>query len=115
MKTTIYYFLAAIVISLVSLTVEAQRGYTRFDNEEDMEIMYRWQRASVFDKESDAVLNIRVTNQNDSAVNWTYAIGFYIDGMLVFESETYELCLKEGQSRRGGLAGLRFSMEGIRP
>jgi len=115
MKTSIYYFLAAIVISLGSLTAEAQRGYTKFDNEENMEIMYRWQRASIFDRESDAVLNIRVTNQNDSDVNWTYAVGFYIDGMLVFESETYELCLREGQSRRGGLAGLRFTMEGVKP
>lgn len=114
MKTTINYFLAVMVISVVSLTAEAQRDYTKFDNEEKMEIMYRWQRASLIDRESDAVLNIRVTNQNDSDVNWTYAIGFYIDGMLVFESETYELCLKEGQSRRGGLAGLRFTMEGVK-
>ena len=114
MKTTIYYFLAAIVISLVSFTAEAQRGYTKFDNEKNMEIMYRWQRASAIDRESDAALNIRVTNQNDSAVNWTYSVGFYSDGLLVYESETYELCLQEGQSRRGGLAGLRFSMEGVK-
>jgi len=115
MKTTIFYFLATIVISLVSITAEAQRGYTEFDNEENMEIMYRWQRASAFDRESDAALNIRVTNQNESAVNWTYSVGFYIDGLLVYESETYELCLQKGQSRRGGLAGLRFTMEGVKP
>jgi hypothetical protein len=115
MKTTIYYFMAAIVISMGSLTAEAQRGYTEFDNEENLEIMYRWQRASVFDRESDAVLNIRVTNNNESAVNWTYSVGFYIDGLLVYESETYELCLQKGQSRRGGLAGLRFTMEGVKP
>lgn len=114
MKTTIYYFLAAVVISLVSLNAKAQRGYTKFDNEENMDIMYRWQRASAIDRESDAALNIRVTNQNESAVNWTYSVGFYIDGLLVYESETYELCLLKGQSRRGGLAGLRFSMEGVK-
>ncbi len=115
MKTTINYFLAAIIISVVSLTAEAQRGYTEFDNEENLEIMYRWQRASVIHRDSDAVLNIRVTNNNESAVNWTYAVGFYIDGLLVFQSEEYELCLLKGQSRRGGFAGLRFTMEGVKP
>jgi hypothetical protein len=115
MKTTINYLLAAFIISMLSLTAEAQRGYTKFDNEENLEIMYRWQRASVIDRDSDAALNIRVTNNNETPVNWTYAVGFYIDGLLVYESETYELCLLKGQSRRGGLAGLRFTMEGVKP
>ena len=114
MKTTINYFLAAIIISLASFTAEAQSGFTEFDNEENLRVMYRWQRASMLNPDSDAVLSLRVTNNNETPVKWTYGVGFYRDGLLVYQSEIYELCLLKGQSRRGGLAGLRFSVDGIK-
>lgn len=95
-------------------SAHAQRGYEDFANEENLRIMYRWQHASVFNRQSDAVLNLRVTNNNPSIVVWTYSVAFYKTGMKVYESETYELCLQEGQSRRGGLAGLRFTVEDLK-
>jgi hypothetical protein len=112
-KTFITIF-AIVMLMISSQQLFAQRGYTEFDNEENLRIMYRWQRTSPFDKNSDAVLNIRVTNNNEFTVNWTYSIGFYRHGVLVFESEPGTLCLKPGQSRRGALAGLRFTAEGIK-
>jgi hypothetical protein len=113
-KSTFYIMLSMILMAITSWEANAQRGYTEFDNEDSLKIMYRWQRASLFDKESDAVLNIRVTNNNESTVNWTYSVGFYRQGVLVLESEPDMLCLKPGQSRRGALAGLRFSAEGVK-
>ena len=113
MKNT---FLLPIIAMLLfsSYTVTAQRGYTEFETEDNMKVMYRWQRATFFKKDSDAVLNLRVTNQNETAVNWTYIVGFYDKGLLVYQSEKNQLCFKPGQTRRGGLAGLRFSLEGMK-
>ena len=97
-----------------ALSLQAQRGYSEFENEEGMKVMYRWHRLSVFNKDSDAVLNLRVTNERETAVKWTFTVGFYEGQQLVYESEENTLCFRAGQSRRGGPAGLRFSLEGMK-
>jgi hypothetical protein len=102
------------LLFLTILSASAQRGFTEFETEDDIKVMYRWQRATFFLKNIDAVLGLRVTNLSDSHVKWTYSVAFYNDKMLSYESETSELCLKPGQSRRGSLAGLRYSVEGMK-
>lgn len=102
------------VLLFSAIAANAQRGYTEFETEDNIKTMYRWQRAAFFDKDSDAVLNLRVTNENETAVNMTFIVGFYNDGLLVYQSEENQLCLKPGQSRRGGLAGLRFTLEDLK-
>lgn len=97
-----------------ALSLQAQRGYSEFENEEGMKVMYRWHRMSIFSKDSDAVLNLRVTNERETAVKWTFTVGFYDDQQLVYESDENTLCFKPGQSRRGGPAGLRFTKEGMK-
>jgi hypothetical protein len=92
----------------------AQRGYTDFRTEDGVKVMYSWQKASILKKDSDATLNLRVTNENEYPVKWTFTVAFYNDKMAVHESEPTEVCLKPGQSLRGGLAGLRFSVEGLK-
>jgi hypothetical protein len=113
MKTRL--FLATLGVFLLTLLpAAAQRGFTEFETEEDIKVMYRWQRATFFLKDSDAVLGLRATNLSDSHVKWTYSVAFYNDKMLTYESEPSVLCLKPGQSRRGSLAGLRYSLEGMK-
>lgn len=112
MKRKLFIVMAFMAIG-AGLTF-GQRGYTEFGKEENLMVMYRWQRASFFQKDSDAVLNLRVTNENESAVEWTFTVGFYNDEALMYESEQVTLCLKPGQSRRGGLAGLRFTVDGMK-
>lgn len=102
------------VLLFSAIAANAQRGYTEFETEDNIKTMYRWQRATFFKKDSDAVLNLRVTNENETAVNMTFIVGFYNDGLLVYQSEENQLCLKPGQSRRGGLAGLRFTLEDLK-
>ena len=99
------------VLFFSAIAANAQRGYTEFETEDNMKTMYRWQRASFFKKDSDAVLNLRITNENETAVNLSFIVGFYDEGLLVYQSEENQLCFKPGQSRRGGLAGLRFTLE----
>ncbi len=106
---SVMLFFSVLLLSFSFVT--AQRGYTEFETEDSIKVMYRWQRATFFDKDSDAVLNLRVTNENETAVNWTFIVGFYKDELLVYQSEENQLCLKPGQSLRGGIAGLRFSLE----
>lgn len=113
MKKKLFLLLITVLL-FTAPGANAQRGYTEFETEDDLAVMYRWQRAKFYLKDSDAVLNLRVTNSNESAVKWTFAVGFYDGGRLLYQSEENELCLKPGQSRRGGLAGLRFSLEDMK-
>lgn len=102
------------VLLFSAIAANAQRGYTEFETEDNIKTMYRWQRSTFFKKDSDAVLNLRVTNENETAVNMTFIVGFYDGGLLVYQSEENQLCFKPGQSRRGGLAGLRFTLEDLK-
>jgi hypothetical protein len=109
----LYIFFVIPAIFFAPDSAHAQARFIEYDNEENLLIQYRWSRSSPFNKESDAVLNLRVVNYNDTHIKWNYSIGLYNQGVKFFESEISELCLNPGESRRGSLAGLRFSAEGI--
>jgi hypothetical protein len=113
MKTK-FLFAIGILFFMTSSSLFAQRGYIDLKTEDSLKIQYRWHRVSLSNKDSDAVLNLRVTNLSPSAVKWTFTVVFYNDKMAVHESEVTEVCLKPGQSLRGGLAGLRYSLEGMK-
>lgn len=104
--------IAVMLILSISISM-AQRGYTELTTVDSVKIMYSWQKATPM-VNSDAVLSLRATNQNDFPVKWTFTLVFYHDKKAVHESEVTEVCLKPGQSLRGGLAGLRFGMEGMK-
>jgi hypothetical protein len=111
----IRHFLAAVIfVFFATGLLQAQRGYTDFKTEDDVKVMYRWHNVSHFKKDSDAVLNLRVTNQNETPVKWNFKVVFYIDEMAVFESENIDVCINAGRSLRGGLAGLRFTYDGLK-
>jgi len=113
MKTRILFTFALIVV-LSAGNLFAQRGFTDLKTEENLKIMYRWQNVVPGNKASDAVLSLRVTNENDYAVRWTFTVIFYSDRMAQYESETTTVCMKPGQSLRGGIAGLRFTAPGLK-
>jgi hypothetical protein len=102
------------IMFMTTTSLFAQRGYIDLKTEENLKIQYRWQRVSPLDKKSDAMLNLRVTNLSESAVKWSFTIVFYNDKMAVHESEVTKICLKPGQSLSGGLAGLRYTQEGLK-
>ncbi len=111
----IKYFIASVfILFIATFGLYAQRGYTEFVTQDSIQVMYRWQKVSPFKKDSDAVLNLRATNLSDSAAKWTFTVVFYNDKMAIHESEITTLCLKPGQSLRGGLAGLRYTVEGMK-
>lgn len=114
MKSILYAVTVFIIIMLNSFNVSAQRGYTEFMEEEGIQVMYKWQRSVFYKKDSDAVLNLRISNQKETHALVNFSVGFYKDGMLLYESDENQLCLKPGQTRRGGLADLRFSVEGMK-
>ncbi|MFO7977137.1 MAG: hypothetical protein R6U64_00640 [Bacteroidales bacterium] len=111
-----HFFVCLIMMTLMmgfSMNASAQRGFEDFSREEGLHIQYRWQRASFFDKNSDAVLVMRVTNLTEKPLQVTFAIGFYENQMILFQNRDNQICLKPGQSLRGAPAGLRFGADGI--
>ncbi len=114
MKTRIIAFAAFIVICFASQPAFSQVQYHPLDTIEDVLIEYRWQKASFFGKDPDAILNLKITNISDDFLELVFTAGFYRDGQLFFESPEQDLCLAPGETRRGGRADLRFSAEGIR-
>jgi len=113
MKRNLFAYVTVVLLTLLLAfpSAQAQRSYNEFSTQDSVHVQYKWQRSNILVRDSDAVLALRVTNQDEHAVKWTFSVGFYEKGVLVFESEKNELCLRAGQSRRGGLAGLRFTRE----
>jgi hypothetical protein len=113
MKTR-FFLMIAIVLFAGIPGAFSQRGYTEFKTEDNIKVMYRWQRLQPFNRDSDMVLNLRVTNLSESHVVLNYSINFYNENFAIFESEKSSLCLKPGQSLRGGFADLRFAVDGMK-
>ncbi|MFW5792773.1 MAG: hypothetical protein ACOCWC_00715 [Bacteroidota bacterium] len=91
----------------------SQIFFSEFGEEKGLEIEQRWRRSKIFDKNSDAILILKITNTLESALEVKISIGFYKDEMLVFMSEEQEICLEPGQTKRGGKDDLRFLAEEI--
>jgi hypothetical protein len=113
MKTkTFILVLITIIFSAVSLHAQ-QVEYHYFDNIDGVRIDYRWSRANLLNRNSDAVLYLQLTNENDHAVKIVYTVGFYRDDQVFMESENSVLCLNPGQRRRGSRSDMRYSAEGL--
>lgn len=92
----------------------AQVEYDEYGEAGGVFIEYRWQRESFFGRDPYALLNLKLTNRAEDHREIAFVIAFYRDDILIFESEEQIICLKPGESIRGGRADLRFSAEGIR-
>ncbi len=111
-----HFFVCLVMMTLMmgfSMNASAQRGFEDFAREDSLHIQYRWQRANVFNRNSDAVLILRLTNLTEKSLQVTFAIGFYENQKILFQNRDNQVCLKPGQSLRGAPAGLRFGAEGI--
>jgi hypothetical protein len=107
-------FLAGLVFLTVwACTAAAQVQYHYHETHDTVRVGYRWQRAQLFSRDSDAVLNLELVNQGDAAVEVLFSVGFYRDQQLFLEARDNRICLRPGQTRRGVRGDLRFSATGI--
>ncbi len=114
MKNTLLTIFAALCVMLCMNVAEAQVvNYEPHVTLDELQVDYRWQRERVFAKNSNAVLNLQLTNLSDSHINVHFVVAYYRDGQLFFESEENVICLRPDQRLRGGRAGLRFVADGI--
>lgn len=81
--------------------------------EHGLEIEHRWRRSKLFDKNSDAILILKIKNTLEYPMKAAISVGFYKDEMLIFSSEEQEVCIAPGKTKRGGRANLRFIAEEI--
>ena len=100
--------------AVFSSNVYAQQvEYHYFDLRDGVRVDYRWTRSSLFDRGSDAVLYLQMTNENEFPVKIVFTVGFYRDEQLFVESAQNILCLAPGQRRRGSRSDMRYSADGI--
>ena len=113
MKAIGRFIFVAVLLILTNQVYAQQVEYHFFDKRDGIKIEYRWARANLFDRNSDAVLYLQMTNENEYPVNIVYDLVFYRDEQLYLESAGNTLCLSPGQRRRGSRTDMRFSAEGI--
>jgi hypothetical protein len=113
MKKCMRLLLMIILVALATQARSQQVEYHYFETQDSVRIEYRWARANLLNRNSDAVLYLQVTNMNPYPVAITYSVGFYRDNQLFLESAENKLCLNPGQRRRGSKTDMRFSAEGI--
>ena len=114
MKAIMKLFVAAFIMLMsFPFDANAQLRFSEHGEEHGLKIEQRWRRSKLFQKDSDAMLVLKITNTNDYAVNINIAVGFYNDGILTFISEEQNVCFETGQTKKGGPANLRFVAEEI--
>ncbi len=114
MKNTILTIFATLCIMVCMNVAQAQIvKYEEHETLDELRIDYRWQRERFFVRNSNAVLNLQLTNLSESHLKVHFVIAYYRDDKIVFESEEYVKCFRPGQRLRGGRAGLRFVADDI--
>lgn len=102
-----------LMIAMAHQASSQQVEYHYYDTQDSIKIEYRWARANLLNRNSDAVLYLQFTNMGPEPVAITYSLGFYRDHQLFLGSEDNMVCLMPGQRRRGSKSDMRFSAEGI--
>lgn len=113
MKIGIRMVMLLLFLAAAGQVKSQQVEYHYLETQDSIKVEYRWTRANLLNRNSDAVLYLQFTNMNPHAVAITYSVGFYCDQQLFLASADNEVCLKPGQRRRGSRTDMRFSAEGI--
>ena len=113
MKTFFRLLLFVILMAIVGRTYAQQVEYHYYDTQDSIKIEYRWARANLFDRNSDAVLYLQFTNESTNVVSIDYSVGFYREEQIMVEAPGNKVQLKPGQRRRGSRSDMRFSAPGI--
>ncbi len=112
-KTVKIIIISFLVIMATGSEAFSQLRFSAHDKEKGLEIDKRWRRSKLFNKQSDAILVLKITNTLDHAVEAKISIGFYKKGILEYISEEQTICFEPGQTKRGGKDNLRFVAEEI--
>ncbi len=94
-------------------TAFPQSDYHVFDTIQEVKVDYRWQRERFFSRDSNAVLNLQLTNLSEEAVEVVFVATFFRNDQALFETPDFFVCIPAGERVRGGRAGLRFMADGI--
>ena len=109
MKTRKLFFILTILCCFSSAAYSQMIEYQYFDQQDGIKVEYRWSRSNIFDKNSDAVLRLQMTNENSYPVRIDFTVGFYRNEQLANSSLKTEICLNPGKRRRGSSFDMRFS------
>lgn len=112
-NTLLSIFAAACIVFCVNVAQAQIVKYEAHETLDELQIDYRWQRERFFVRNSNAVLNLQLTNLSESHLEVYFVIAYYRDDEIFFESEKKSLCLRPGQRIRGGRAGLRFVADDV--
>jgi len=114
MKTPRQFLIFSILAISVFGAYAQQVEYHYFDKRDGVKIEYRWSLSNLLNRNSDAVLYLQMTNENDYPVSISYKVGFFRNELLFLESGLGELCLNPGQRRRGSRTDMRYSARDIK-
>ena len=102
----------SISILLFSLIASAQYNYTQVSNVDKVDISYKWRNTKLFDTDSPLELAIKLKNRNDSSVQVSFSVDYYINGLLDGTTKIEEFCIKKNKTARGEYNGLLLTSEG---
>lgn len=102
----------SISILLFSLIASAQYNCTQVSTVDKVDISYKWRNTKLFDTDSPLELAIKLKNRNDSSVQVSFSVDYYINGLLDGTTKIEEFCIKKNKTARGEYNGLLLTSEG---
>lgn len=80
---------------------------------EGIQISFKWKHSNFFNKKSPYQLNLVVNNTNNYDVRLSFKLYYYKSGIIQYESDTIQNCMKALQTIKGNKYGLNFSVAGF--
>ncbi len=91
-KTKLLLTIVAVFIS-ISLCFSAK--FKSIQSNEGVEFSYKWKNSKFFDKTSPLVLVVKVKNSNNYAVEVTYTVDYFWQGITKASSDEKVVCVKQ--------------------
>lgn len=104
-----------ILILFIPVTLSAQWGYETYSTTEGLEIATKWGTARNAEGERKPALLFRIENKNDHAVEFSFDLNFYYEGILRETGGVETECVDGLKSRIGRLNGIYFIPEKFTP
>lgn len=101
-------FLILSLFLIAGIKCQAQFGYTPYETVNQLKISTKWGKAKDEDGVRKSALLLAFDNRNDFAVQYSFEVLLYYEGILKESARMEDLCLGALRSNMGRLNGIYF-------
>lgn len=91
----------------------SQKKFIEFSQSNGVVFLTKWTHEKWYSRKSPLILSVKVINKNESTVEYSLGVDFFLNGKLAEQNHPVTYCLKSGKSAQGKLNGVYFKPKNI--